>query len=453
MSDIPRVHHLYVATAKHIFMHAKHGIVKVLDPISLADAQRYQLSPILLYGITVAGLPIRWLSFTSSDAPLSIKEFLANAWRLGKGLRGLPDIVVVNKYLYGACPSLADALKQQGVKLQVTSPSDKSHPASLRSAQTSAKDMLRSAGSPPTQPHESALDAFNRLAQEDHDAHLRIGPLCCSGQNGVAFMQWQQLPMRPLITSLDVHGLGWKQGSWLSTWSRAVPPAGARYFKLDRFEDMMLLMSGIDPEEFNEDVDYGIDDLSYNTQQLIKMLLANWPCRPSLVAKQCDITLKTLNGYLANAAPLPPESLLELKRVLGIGIDYEYMRQTILGPYMLMANNAKALDEFYDEYSDGGDAAPVELISDAGNADPSYRYVVIHPCGGEITLLMIPRGSTIAECLPDILFNYRGLCRVHQGFYRDVVKTCAEIALNPIDNVGIMASFVSRNARYFDDMG
>ncbi len=76
MQKEPRIHHLYVATAKYLFAHPKLGIVKILDPITLSDAKRYQLSPILLYGLTVAGLPIRWMTFTPFDAPIAIIDFL-----------------------------------------------------------------------------------------------------------------------------------------------------------------------------------------------------------------------------------------------------------------------------------------------------------------------------------------------------------------------------------------
>lgn len=34
MQLAPRVHHLYVTIAKYLFVHPKHGIVKILDPIT-----------------------------------------------------------------------------------------------------------------------------------------------------------------------------------------------------------------------------------------------------------------------------------------------------------------------------------------------------------------------------------------------------------------------------------
>lgn len=41
----PREHHFYVAIAKFLFHHPKHGIVSVRDPIKVKDAERYGISP------------------------------------------------------------------------------------------------------------------------------------------------------------------------------------------------------------------------------------------------------------------------------------------------------------------------------------------------------------------------------------------------------------------------
>ena len=64
MENSPREHHFYVAVSKFLFHHVGHGIVSVQDPIKIKDAEQYGLSPLILYGLTVAGLPIRWMSFT-----------------------------------------------------------------------------------------------------------------------------------------------------------------------------------------------------------------------------------------------------------------------------------------------------------------------------------------------------------------------------------------------------
>ena len=139
----PRVHHFYVAIAKFLFHHSEHGIVSVRDPIKLKAAERYGLSPLILYGLTVAGLPIRWVTLSSVDQPRALGEVLLEAWRNAKGLRGRPDILRVNRYLATACPELVQNMAKIGVRVEVADAKDKSLPASLRAAQESSRWLLR----------------------------------------------------------------------------------------------------------------------------------------------------------------------------------------------------------------------------------------------------------------------------------------------------------------------
>ena len=75
-----REHHFYVATAKFLFHHPEYGIVSVQDPIKLIDAKKYDLSPLLLYGLTVPGLPIRWMTYTPLGQPRDLLDVLLEAW-------------------------------------------------------------------------------------------------------------------------------------------------------------------------------------------------------------------------------------------------------------------------------------------------------------------------------------------------------------------------------------
>lgn len=63
LKNLRREHHFYVAIAKFLFHHPEYGIVSVQDPIKLNDAEKYDLSPLLLYGLTIPGLPIRWMTY------------------------------------------------------------------------------------------------------------------------------------------------------------------------------------------------------------------------------------------------------------------------------------------------------------------------------------------------------------------------------------------------------
>src|SRR5690606_38976307 len=90
-----REHHFYVATAKFLFHHAQHGIVAVRDPIRLGDAERHGLNPLVIYGVSVLGVPIRRLAFSTSNRRIPLIEVLQSAWKNAEGLRGLPDVLRV----------------------------------------------------------------------------------------------------------------------------------------------------------------------------------------------------------------------------------------------------------------------------------------------------------------------------------------------------------------------
>lgn len=57
---------------------------------------------------------------------------------------------------------------------------------------------------------------------------------------------------------------------------------------------------------------------------------------------------------------------------------------------------------------------------------------------------MSARGEKITEHIPNLLFNYAGIERVDQEFYRDVVSTCARACREPAANIREMKDFVKR---------
>jgi hypothetical protein len=144
---LTREHYFYVSIAKFLFHHSEHGIVSVRDPIKIKGAEQYGLSPLILYGLTVAGLPIRWMTFTPANQPRAFRDVLLEAWRKAEGLRGRPDILRVNRHLAMAGPKLTADMAHIGVRLEVAGAREKSLPASLRSAQ----DASPPGGSGPTQ--------------------------------------------------------------------------------------------------------------------------------------------------------------------------------------------------------------------------------------------------------------------------------------------------------------
>lgn len=438
-----REHHFYVAIAKFIFHHPEHGIVSVQDPIKIKDAERYGLSPLIIYGVTVAGLPIRWMTFTPVDQPRAFRDVLLDAWRNAEGLRGHPDILRVNRHLATASPELVGEMAKIGVQVEVADAKEKSLPASLRSAQDSSRWLLRK--------HDGKdqslgpIQALCRYAQYEHDFRIKDGHRGVSSREVEDRIQrWLTLPAQvpePIVTG----ELDWEPGPWLSSWETSLPPDQPRYFNLDGFDGSTWLLTGEkSPEDIVEDDDFWADGDYDNTAEIAKNLVACWPNPPAEIAKCVGITLRELQWFTSGKAPLDRHARFGLEDLLGIEYDESMGCYVGAGPYVLVAQKPLALKEAYESISKGGDARPCEIVPRQGSADPSWRYVLINTYGEPPSIVMTPRGEKITERLPELLMNYAGITHVSPEFYRDVVSTCARACREPASNIREMQDFVNR---------
>jgi hypothetical protein len=277
-----REHHFYVSTAKFLFHHPQHGVVAVRDPIKLADAKQRGLDPIILYGVTVAGLPIRWLTFSLIDQRKSLREVLLTAWKVAEGLRGLPDILRVNRYVAQADPALAVDLAMIGVRLEVADAKDKTAPASLRSAQDDSR-WLSQRHDPVDLSLAACVEALCLDAQEDHNRSARRGPRGLSNRRlEERVEQWLDLPMRK-PSAAPLEDLDWEAGPWLSSWEASVPPDQSRYFHHDGMSRRTWLIMG---EDQSEDADDDDDEFSAyeehdNTPEIVQNLALQLRISPS----------------------------------------------------------------------------------------------------------------------------------------------------------------------------
>lgn len=447
-----REHHFYVSIAKFLFHHPQHGIVAAHDPIKLADAKQRGLSPLMLYGITVAGLPIRWLTFSPADQRKSLREVLLTAWRGAEGLRGMPDVLRVNRYVVEADPILADDLARVGVHLEVADAKDKIVPASLRSAHDASRWLSRW-HDPVDLSLAASVEALCLDAQEDHNRSSRYGPRGLGNrklEEGIA--QWLDLPMRK-PSSIFLEQVEWEAGPWLSSWETSLPPDQPRYFHHDGMNRRTWLLRGEAPsadadDDEGEFVAYEEHD---NTPEIARNLIACWPNPAKDIATAAGITLRRLQWFTSERATLDQPTHSCLRRVLGIKYDERMGGYMPAGPYVLILRKAQAIEAIYLEISGGGDACPCELVPAQGLADPSWRYMLINAHSTPPTIVMAPRGEALTERLPDLMMNYEGIRQVSQAFYRDVVATCARACRTPQANVREMTEFAGRYEQRWAD--
>lgn len=447
-----REQHFYVSTAKFLFHHPQHGVVAVRDPIRLADAKQRGLDPIILYGVTVAGLPIRWLTFSLVSRRKSLREVLLTAWEDAEGLRGMPDVLRVNRYVAQADPALVVDLAMIGVRLEVADAKDKTVPASLRSAHDDSR-WLPQRHDPIDLSLAACVEALCLDAQEDHSRSARRGPRRLSNRKlEERIEQWLDLPLRK-PSSTPLNDADWEAGPWLSSWEASLPPDQPRYFHHDGMSRRTWLLLGEDPAEDADDD--GDEFLAYeehdNTPEVARNLVACWPNPPKEIAAAAGITLRQLQWFTSERATLDQSTHYDLRRLLGIEYDERMVGYAPAGPYVLIARRAQAIEAIYQEISGGGDACPCELIPAQGQADPSWRYMLINAHSTPPTIVMAPRGEAITERLPDLLMNYEGIRPVSPAFYRDVVTTCARACHTPQANVREMTEFAKRYERHWID--
>ncbi|MGE4579127.1 MAG: hypothetical protein AB7F21_06270 [Desulfuromonadales bacterium] len=445
----PREHHFYVAIAKFLFHHPEHGIVSVQDPIKIKDAGRYRLSPLILYGVTVAGLPIRWMTFTPAERPRAFRDVLLEAWCKADGLRGQPDTLRINRHLAKASPELIEDMATIGVRVEVADTKEKSLPASLRSAQDSSRWLLRK--------HDGKdlslgpIQALCRYAQYDHDFRIKDGHRGVSSREVEDRIQrWLTLPTQVPVPTVTGE-LDWEPGPWLSSWETSLPPDQPRYLNLDGFDGSSWLLTGEkSPEDIVED-DFWADGDYDNAAEIAKNLVACWPNPPAEIAKCVGVTLRELQWFTSGKAPLDRHARFGLEDLLGIEYDESMGCYVGAGPYVLVAQKPLDLKEAYESISKGGDARPCEIVPRQGAADPSWRYVLINTYGEPPSIVMTPRGEKITERLPELLMNYAGISHVSPELYRDVVSTCARACREPAANIREMQEFVNRYEEHWVD--
>lgn len=450
---IPREHFFNVSIAKHLFYHPSYGIVTANDPIRVRDAAHYGLSPLILYGLSVPGTNVQWLDFAHVEKPQSLLMVLAEAWLIAGGLRGHPDILRVNKHLAQSSPDLAEQLARIGVELKITDSADRALSGALRSVQHSTLSLL------PGYEHrgpdiEDPLLVLRRVAFQRH--LLITNPSFYGGERKEIVQgttEWLALPSRRVVSFSSGGGQDWSQGPWLSAWEKSLPPEMPRFFKtFDEDGDTRLLTGYPEPEYEDDDDDDDevsgpvcLDPYDYdNTAELAKGLIECWTSSPREIAKYLGVTQRELNWFIKGTGVLERGAYGLIHSLFELDFDDYTRGYTALGPFILVARKLDAIEFVYDELTQGGDAEPFEIVPSKGEADPSWRYVLVNRMDDPVGIVMAARGSKVADKLGELFLNYEGIQSVDPALYRDVVSTCARAALSPDANVREMLEFMQR---------
>ena len=450
-----REHHFYVATAKHLFLHGEKGIVFVGDPIRLEDAEKLDMKPLLLYGLTVPGTQIEWLTFSLLNEPRSLLSVLLDGWKNATGLRGYPDKLKINRHIAKACPQLQTSLDQVGaISIEVADGKDKKFSASLRVAQQRALEIGWSTWNSDIKD----LKTLNEQTLNDHNERIKR-----RDWGGVPnrviherATEWMQLPFNATNASLDYAKPDWVAGTWLSSWEASLPRNQKTdfHFWLDEEWSNCYWLRRCTEDENEDEIDY---DKEWDRRCAIKakIMVDCWPNTPGDIAAAIGITAKQLLWFINGKEALPDNERDDLSELLGIEPSTDYIDYDVIGPCVLIAEGPKKCETAYDELSNGGDIEySVEVLPENGTPDPSWRYVVFAAFRAEPNILMFQRGSTATDRLGNkLLINYQGERTVPAAVYRDVVSTCAKCCTDPLLNRKLTKEFGTRHEQYFKELG
>lgn len=416
--------HFYIAVSKYLFHHSELGIVTAEEPIRVEDAAEYDLSPIILYGLTVPKLSISWLTYSLYSEPKDLIEVLKEGWANANGLRGLPDILKVSKKLPEACPTLRNSLFRLGVVLATAEKTDKSFPASLRTAQESSRHFIGSLNQKEQEGYYGDIEKLCSYAQADHEFRMRLHQMDLSGQKLQLYLEWSALPVRN-CPERNTKNCEWERGSWLFSWGNSLPPErhGSRAFCRYEEETRVWL--------YNKDVGHIKKRVDYDS---VKSLLKCLPFKPVYIASQIGITLKKLNWYLSGKDVLSNEEENNLIELINLEYDEDYLEFRPSGPYVLYLNDLKAMDTVFNAITFGGDSRPFEIIPTTDSyKDKELRFFVINQYGyaGEMSIIMAPLESELVSKLPEVLCNYVGEVKVLDGIYNQIAMICKTQSASP----------------------
>lgn len=442
-----REHHLVVATARHVFLHREYGVVFVREAASREDLAAYELTPLLLYGLSVPGTSLRWVMLTPVDKPASIVSVLREGWTRANGLRGRPDVLKLSRQLAASAVALPEMLAASDVRLVVADGSDKAFSASLRRCQEDAMwaSLPRRRPTPST-----TLDQLNRCATDRHN-HSFQTPL---SRVNARMEWWRNLPPRaadlPPGDEID-----WRPGVWLHAWEKGVAPAGRRHFHKDALDGVVWLLTTppiVDDDELQETIfaNQQTDDLP----EVARALVRCWPTSPSELSRCIGSTARSLEWFLERKAALDHQQRNRLCELLGLELDPNFQTYETCAPCVLIARTSNAAKEAYEFLSHGGDLVfSIEALPATGLPDPSWRYLVFQACGGAPNIMLVARGSGVdAKMSRELFINFQGAKLIRSPLYRDIVRTCAKSCRDSRSNIRAMRELNDRRMSFFADI-
>lgn len=435
--SVEREHFFSIAVARHVFSHKKRGIVFAADPLPLKEAERYGLTPLIIYGISLPGVPGSHIRLAHQSNPLPIVDVLRDIWTSTPALRGKPNKLRVSRACAEADDGFIQTLISDGLAVTVAGSNDKSHAGALRNCQKEARELAFWG----RKNLPMSLDDLNRLRVRTVDATLYLR----KPEQRQVFEHWQAFHFQE-ASHLHAKGLDFRPGAWMSSWESSSVHGISRTFSTEPEMPNWLVSGAFSDDEMDE----ALDDYALRA---LKNVVHCWPGGVKAVASAIGATMKELQQLMAGTAPLDPEKMEQLIALIGMEVHHVSGTYEAEGPCVLIAETPLHAKEAYDELSNGGDLIfSIDAVSDKGMPDPSWHYLLYMSYDYGLNVLMIPRGSKLTAAMPRNFLNFNGTQKIPERIYRDIVATCSKVCLNPVQNIEFMVELSERHQDFFESL-
>ena len=461
------VHQFSVQVSRRLYLDESGGVVCLGQNARVEDATAAGLSGVLVYALIVEGVGIGYMRLAPWGAPLTISQFLRDAWSGTGGFGYRPSLLKTGARFADALPCLARYCADTDVEYTIASGTDRSYNRNLQVAQAFATDALWRFDRDELHRSSVSLAALEAQALQIALDLSGFTPSLAKRNAQSAYAQATKRanlpPMRwPAMMDVEV-------GPWLVGNQRSIPTRSpsairsdiARWCDPQAFYETDDALSGFD---FNTNLALTTTDGNFAGNEVVAELLSCWVESPSAVARRIGLSVKELNWYLKNERGLNDAKLYPLLDLFGVDVSMQYEREDgspiydAQENYVFFAPDKPApVVTLYERLSHGGDLDfSVELLPRSGQLDPHWRYLLLG-CFVEIHVMAFGRGTASAALLDKSgeharLINYTGAHPVSARFYQATQRLCAEIQRAPEKQFEQMRRYTTTHETIFNEL-
>lgn len=211
-------HFFSIQKSKTVFWNEKYGVLRCHDRLS--NAEKHGLTPLLVYGICVDGLPLSNVYYSPPNQPVAAQDFISLFWTTDFNLEqlahivGIPDTLVIDKRLNGVLhDSFLNWLNNTKVNYVYSESQDKTFTSKTRLFQEFPHIFPNLGAAPQINTDFLSIAKLNQeMLQRSHantitlekQHHVFISELLGRNAKSTIFTDYQQLDFDPNSSQLSI---------------------------------------------------------------------------------------------------------------------------------------------------------------------------------------------------------------------------------------------------------